>query len=166
MSTLNTPEHGPSISSSAESRQLIVEQPKQLAELNNLLSTLDDVSSRMSEKGSEDRSGDWSGGGSTAANQSSTQEPSEREVAIAAISADPAVLQLQLKQHIEEEIKELSKVAKRIAKLNRPGAAYRANQMYARIRRLNSLIASIFETSYDTLKRLFIRVFIDKQPVL
>ena len=40
------------------------------------------------------------------------------------------------------------------------------NKFNKRIRRLNSLIAEILEASYEVLKRLFIRVFIDKQSVI
>jgi len=157
MSALNAPEKGPSLASSPEAqRKLAVFQPGRIVELNALLVTLGSVQ-RIS-----DGSGSWTGGQQNGTTDEKTLSP--RAHAIAALPVQ-AAMQKQLQEHIEQEIKELSKSAKRIAKLNRPGGAYKLNELYKRIRLLNGLIASIVEASYDVVKRLFIRVFIDKQPV-
>ena len=75
-------------------------------------------------------------------------------------------MQKQLEQHIRSEVKKLRKQARTIARIGKPGAAYHLNNLYARIHHLNALLAAILEASYDVLKRLFIRVFIDRQPIL
>lgn len=90
---------------------------------------------------------------------------SARDQAIAAIP-QPAVIQRELATHIRMEVKQLRKQALTVARMSKPGAAYKLNQLYARIHRLNGLLGDLFEASYEALKRMFIRVFIDKQPIL
>lgn len=164
MSTLS-PERGLS-PKSIEASKLIVRQPAKLEELGNLLTTIENLHQRVSETGSEDRSGDLGGAGQGAtAGTAGTRQVSPRDQAIAAIPV-PTVMQRQLASHIEQEVKQLQRQARRITRLSRPGAAHRLNELYAKIRRLNSLLADIFEASYEVLKRLFIKIFIDRQPIL
>ncbi len=72
----------------------------------------------------------------------------------------------RLSQHIRQETRKLERLAKAAARSVQPGAAYTLNELYAKIRRLQALIAEILQASIDVLKRLFIRVFIDQQPIL
>lgn len=74
-------------------------------------------------------------------------------------------MQKQLAEHIRVEVKKLRKQALQISRMSRPGAAYKLNELYARIRHLNAILAELFEASMDVLKRLFVRVFIDKQTI-
>ncbi len=168
VSTPSSPEKGLALSNSVETSKLIVTQPAKLAELNDLLMTFESFSNKVSERTGEDRSGDMGGAGTGGAKRDdSAKGASPRDQAIAAIPTEPAVLQKQLQQHIEQEVQLLSKRAKALsASIAKPGNANKVNKLYARIRRLNSLLADILEASYDVLKKLFVRVFVDEQPVI
>ena len=124
--------------------------------------------SKMTENVSDNPSGDWSSSaGGVVATTSGTQGSatvSARDHAIANLPI-PVVMQKDLEKHIREEVKKLRKQAISIATTSKPGGAYKLNQLYARIRHLNALLASLFETSIDVIKRLYIRVFVDKQSI-
>ena len=157
------PEHGGLASSTPEQHSaLVVEQPKKLEGLLEMIDTLNSISERLGE----DRSGDMGSAGGGATQQGGTTGTSQRDQAIANLPV-PAAMRQELKKHIEKEVRtlqrEIRRAARRIAK---PGAAYHQNMLYARIRRLNALLASILETSIEVVQRLFIRVFIDKQQVI
>ncbi|MBU0767043.1 hypothetical protein KKF55_04685 [Patescibacteria group bacterium] len=125
---------------------------------------LDKISDRMGE----DRSGDLGGAGAGPAGTGATAQAgqSARDQAIAAIPAE-RLIRKQIAKHIEKEVKTLRKEVRRAThRASRPGTAHHLNDLYARIRRLNSLLATMLGASYDVAKRLFIRVFIDKQPIL
>jgi hypothetical protein len=76
------------------------------------------------------------------------------------------VVQNKLAQHIQNEVRMLRREAGKVTRLSHPGAAYKLTLIYARIRRLNALLTELWDASYEVLKRLFIRVFIDRQPIL
>lgn len=159
-------ELGSSLSASPESAKLIVRQPAKLQELGNLLLTIEGLSQRVSERTGEDRSGDLGSGGTAGTGQGDDGTyVSPRDQAIAAMPA-PAVIQKQLEKHIRKEVRELQTRARSIARLSQPGSAYLLTELYSRIRRLNQLLAEILEASVEVLKRFFIRVFIDQQPIL
>ncbi len=124
--------------------------------------------SKMSESSASGPANDGPTGGSggaVATTGGSTQSgQSARDLAIANLPAS-AVMQKELAQHIRMEVKKLRKQALGIARLNRPGAAHKLNDFYSRIRHLNAILAELFDASIDVLKRLFIRVFIDKQTI-
>jgi len=141
---------------------IAVAQPQKLESLLDTINLINTVSERIGES----RSGDLGGGGGSAAAQTGAQAQSWRDQALANLPAAP-VMQQQLQKHIEQEIADLQReVQKTARKAARPGAAHKLNELYARIRRLNGLLQQLFETSVDILKRLYVRVFIDKQTVL
>lgn len=165
MATLAPKEKGPNALQTMETAKLVVNQPKKLQELNLLLESFDALDRRVSERTGEDRSGDLGSTGMAAAGgQQQTQ--SARDLAIAAMPQAPKVLRDRLVKHIGKEVSHLQVLAAREAHTSRPGVAFRLNKLYARIRRLNSLLVELFEASLDVLRRLFIRVFIDEQPIL
>lgn len=159
------PEAAPAAIKSIETSKLIVRQPTKLAELTSLLETFENLSARVSEKSGEDRSGDMGGGGGGSGQGSA--KPSARDAAIAAM---PAATQQQkrLEKHIRDEIRKLDRQAKLAAmgSISKPGSAHALNDLYAKIRRLNGLLSEILEASVEVLKRLYIRVFIDRQQIL
>lgn len=162
MSSL-TPEKAPNAPGGSETVLQVVAQP-QLVNMQNFLSELND---KVSEKGTEDAAGDWSGTGSGAAVATGTGSqsgPSARDLAMANLPI-PVIMQKQLETHIREEVKQLRKQALRIANTQKPGGAHKLNELYARIHRLNALLASLFEASVEILKRLYVRVFVDKQSI-
>lgn len=75
-------------------------------------------------------------------------------------------MQKALQREIRREIRSLQKEAKRITRIKEPGSAYRLSMLFARIRDLRLLMDRVLEASYDTLKKIFVRVFVDKQQLL
>lgn len=153
------PSHG------SETGSSIVMQPEKAA---NLALFLEGISDHISESSASNPGEQWSGGGGavqTAQQTGTAATVSARDLAIAAIPA-PVVMQKELEKHIRVEVKKLRKQAMTVARLGKPGAAYKLNELYARMRQLNALISELFEASYEALKRLFIKVFIDRQPII
>lgn len=145
----------------------VVSQPTKIDVGGQLGSFIENIN-RMSETaptGPGEQGTSGAGGGTIQTSSSGTPVVSARDQAIANLPA-PRVMQKQLEAHIKKEIKELRKQAKRVARINQPGGAYRLNIMYSRIHHLNALLAELFNSSVDVLKRLFVKVFIDKQTVL
>ena len=161
----STPEHGLNTHSSIESSKLIVRQPEKLAELGKLLETFENLNARVGERAGEDISSDMGGAGMAAGQQGGGSQVSARDLAIDNMPAED-VIREKLVKHLQAEIQQLEKKAQKLKNAARPGVAFHLNEMYARIRRLNSLLAEIITASLDVLKRFFIRVFIDKQSVL
>ncbi len=160
----SSPEKGLTTMRSVETSKLVVKQPVKLAELTSLLETFENLNARVSETTGEDRSGDMGSGGGTGG-QGDDQAVTVRDLAIKRIPR-PDVIREKLQKHIRKEVYSLESEAHAAARSSRPGSAHRLNEIYAKIRRLNSLLAEILEASIEVLKRLFIRVFIDKQSIL
>ncbi len=104
-------------------------------------------------------------GGGFVATGSSTTTVSARDLAIANLPVAP-VMQKQLEAHIEEEVKKLRRQAKQVSRISTPGAAYHLTKIYARIRQFHTLLAALLDAGVEVVKRFFIRVFIDRQPIL
>lgn len=133
------------------------------AQLDTFLAGINRISETA--PGGPGEQGGGSGTQTTGGTQGSGPVVSARDQAIAALPI-PIIMQKELEKHIRTEVKKLRREAQRIARMNKPGAAYKLNMLYKRIRGLNALLAEMLEASYDVLKRLFIRVFIDRQPIL
>ncbi len=157
-----TPESGLSSASASPERGQTVLQPSKAEGLAMLVAEINEL---PSEGLAEDRSGDWGGGGSRAlTGDGAAQQTSARDQAIANLPA-PAAMQKQLEQHIRTEVKYLRKQARLIIRSRKPGSAYALAQLYAKIRHLNKLLSDLLEASYDVLKRLFVKVFVDRQAI-
>ncbi|MDA1292400.1 MAG: hypothetical protein O3A81_01325 [bacterium] len=140
---------------------LVVTQPEKFEGLLETISLMDKISERMSE----DKSGDLGGGGSSTGKGDDDDSVSARAQAIANLPDTPQ-MRKELGVYIQKEIKVLRKEVRRKAfRASKPGSAYKLNDLYSKIRRLNSLLAELMETSVDILKRIFIRVLIDKQSI-
>ncbi len=147
------------------SPSLTVHQPEKLENLLDTIGLLSSITERMSE----DRSGDMGGSGAAKGKGSTTASTaggvSWRDEAIAHLPV-PAVMQQKLQEHILLEIKQLRKQVQTTAlRISRPGSAYKINQLYAKIRRLSGLLQDLLSASAEVLKRFYIRTFIDKQSV-
>lgn len=141
-------------------------QPKKMQpELQAIVAELADLIDvgAVGETMQEDKSGDMGGSG---AQGDGAQTVRSKRAQLIANPPPPAVIQQELRKHITKEIKQLSRKARKMSRVSDPGAAFLLNEVYAKIRRLNSLLAEILEASYDVLKRLFIKVFVDNQPIL
>jgi hypothetical protein len=165
MSPNNVSERGPnSAASSAEGKQLRVFQPPQVTNILDTLGAIENLAQRVSEQSREDTSSDLGGSGSSGSSTRSSGV-SPRDQAIAAMPSLP-VVKSRLEAHIRREIKDLHAQAKMSVRPGKAGSAYKVNEIYAKIRRLNSLLRDLFEASVEVIRRLFIRVFIDKQSIL
>lgn len=155
-----------STAKSVETARLIVRQPERLQELTNLLETFENFNSRVSERTGEDSSGDLGGvgAGSATGSQQGTYGSSARDLAVQNIPS-AEVMHNKLERHIRQETRRLEKLARTVARLSAPGSAHKLNELYAKIRRLHALIHDILDASIEVLKKLFIRVFIDQQPI-
>jgi hypothetical protein len=167
MANVPSLEKAPSLPQKETSDVLRVTQPAKMEVIGNILSVLDTIESvpqKVSEMTGEDRSNDMGGGGMATRSQQSQMSP--RDQAIAAMPAEAPVLREKLKEHIEDEIKLLRKAAHHHKKTSAPGGAYKLNELYARIRKLNTLLSSLVEASMDVLRKFYIRVFVDRQAIL
>ncbi len=157
----SNPERQNQHTESAEGRNLVVTQPDKFQGLLDTISLMDKVSERIGES----KAGDLGGGGSGQGSGQGDQGQSARAQAIANLPVTPD-MQRELSQYIRKEIKTLRKEVRRKAfRASKPGSAYALNQLYGKIRRLNTLLSEIMDASVDVLKRLFIRIFIDKQSI-
>jgi len=155
-------ENGPRSQESAETKHLVVTQPDKFQGLLETISLMDKVSERLSE----DNSGDMGGSGNAGNGQTKDDDStSVRATAIKNIP-NPQEMRKDLGVYIQKEIKTLRKIArKKSFHASKPGSAHQINDIYSKIRRLNTLLAELMETSVDAIKRLFIKVFIDKQSL-
>lgn len=161
----SSPEGLSSSPKSVETKQLAVFQPaKMMKELNELLTTLETFEGKVSEMTGEDKSRDMGAAGAVQGGAKRDDTTSARAKALANLPA-PTVMHQEIEKHVHLEIHKLEQLSKKVARSNQPGAAFQLNELYAKIRRLNSLLASLVEASVDAIKRLFIRIFIDKQPI-
>lgn len=161
MASPASPEKGKEIQASLETPALVVQQPQKL---EGLLGTIDLIDT-FSERIGEDRSGDMGAGAGAVAGRGGAQPQVSARDRVIANLPKPEVMQKSIEKHIRKEVKHLNREVKRISRFSKPGAAHKLNDLYARIRRLNGLLSELLEAGYEVLKRLYIRVVIDKQSV-
>lgn len=157
----SSPEHIQTPAPSPEQPNLIVAQPEKLGSILDAIESLTGPREALTEK-----QGENSGRSSAPATMGTTAPTtvSARDQAIAHLPPQEK-MQTALRKHINAEVCRLRREASRLT-VSRPGNADRLNKLYANIRRLNKLLLELFHTSYETLKHFFIRVFIDRQPIL
>ena len=156
----SSPERVPTPAPAPEQHNLIVAQPEKLG---NLLDAIENLTSP--QEAASRKPGENGTGSSAPATGTATQTAlSPRDRALANLPPQEKI-QKALRTHIHTEVRRLRQEASRLT-ASKPGAAHRINQIYANIRRLNKLLGELFHASYETLKHFFIRVFIDRQPIL
>lgn len=128
-----------------------------------MLSDLEKISEVVREEGSQDLG---SGAGSfPAARGTQSGGVSFRDQAIKALPSTE-VMRQRLTHHLQKEVRELERRAGKLARTVRKGSAYLLNELYAKIRRIQSLIAELIEATAEVVKRLYIRLFIDHQQLV
>ncbi|MFH1444327.1 MAG: hypothetical protein ABIG34_02975 [Candidatus Peregrinibacteria bacterium] len=158
----NSPDRHTEIAPTSLKPVLTVTQPATISSLLDTLNLID----QMTERIGEDKSGDGtSTGGKMQASGAGARAISPRDQAIANLPSEQ-VMQKKLKEKIHTEVRLLRKQIRSIPSSGKPGAAFKLNKIYARIRLLNRLLATLLESSLDVIKRLFVRVFVDEQPVI
>lgn len=150
-------ENGKKAQEGNEQQVIAVAQPQKLEGLLDTIELLNTVSERIGES----KSGDLGGG--SGSQKSAKSQQSERELAIASLPDTP-IMQQQLEKYIRTEVKTLRKELRKASKFTtKPGSAHQLNTIYARIRRLNGILQQLLSASVEIVKRLYIRIFIDKQ---
>ena len=150
-------------STSAENAPAKVFQPKALKEAVEIINLMGNISTRASE----DRSGDMGGGGGgavTAGGQASGGK-SARDIAIEHAPPVP-VMQKKLVSHLEREMRNVQKQIRKLSASNQRGAAHSLNDLYKKLRRMSTIISEILRASGEVIKRFYVAVFIDKQPLV
>lgn len=141
----------------------IVFQPQKLKEIVEVVDLMGTVAARIREDNSSDIP---QGGGSTGSQKTSQKTGgSARDEAIA--KAPPiAIMQKKLVEHLEREITTIEKQAKALRGSNSRGSGHMLSELYRKIRRLRSLIGDLLHASAAMVKRFYISVFIDHQPLV
>jgi hypothetical protein len=142
--------------------RLIVHQPEPMSNLLEVLGSLERVKERISDDKSGDLGGSSGGGGSS---QAAKDDVSIRDKAIASLPSD-IVMRDKMKKHLRREVKELERSISRASKSTKQGGAYTLNELYARIRKIQGLIFELIDATTDLVKRLYIKMFIDRQKVV
>lgn len=145
----------------SESAPARVFQPHALKEIVEIIDLMGNVASRVRE----DKSGDLGAGGSTATTGAAQTGSSARDQAIANVPA-PEVMQQKLVAHLEKELKSVEKQARKLARSRKRGSAFMLSELYKNIHRLTALIADLLQASAEIIKRFYISVFIDRQPLV
>ena len=142
--------------------KLSIHQPEPMTNLLDLLSSFDSISERIGE----DRSGDLGGAGAGAGSSAHKRDDvSLRDKAIASLPSVPA-MRHRLTGHLQKDARHLERKAKRLARNTKKGSAYMLNEMYARIRKMQKLIVELVDATADTVKRLYVRLFVDNQKIV
>jgi len=159
-----SPDKGSNITSAIETVPSSTAQPLATsAKLADFLLGLESISESSSTAVGEDIPASGGMGGAMTT-QGQTSGVSPRDQAIANLPA-PAVMQREISRHIKGEIKKLRKEARRVARVNEPGGAYHLVMLYSKMHRLNALLKEIYEAGLDVLKRLYVRIFVDRQTI-
>ena len=154
-----------SAASSSDVMSLAVKQPPKLEGLMTLLDTLSGLE-RVAEVVREDSSQDMGGAGATAG--AAAQASSGASIRAQAIKSLPstAVMRKRLTSHLQREMRQLERKARSMARSAKKGSAYLLNELYAKIRRIQSLIAELIDAAAEVVRQLYIRLFIDHQQLV
>lgn len=164
MVSKNTPniEAAKTSPSAAPSAPNVVYQPPKLKEIVEIVDLMGHVATRVRE----DNAGDWTGSTAAAAGQTGGQgDDSARAQAIANAPSIP-VMQKELIKHLEKEMKLIRKQARSVSKSHGRGSAFLLNELYKKLRRLSELASQLLSASADVIKRFYVSVFIDRQPLV
>ena len=142
-----------------------VQQPDKMKDVMQLLQDLEAVG-RIAEAVSEDRSGDLGSGGTGSTGASAAGgRISLRDQAIAKLPST-SVMRTRLTSHLQSEVRQLERRAKKFARSSREGGAFLLNELYARIRKIQALMGELVELAAEVVQRLYIRLFIDHQQLV
>lgn len=161
LSKTNTEGAGSSSLEQSSKTPNVVYQPPKLNEIVEIINVMGNVSTKVRE----DNAGDWTGATALASGSAGQSGTSARDQAIAKAPSVP-VMQKQLIQHLEKEMKTIRKQTKSISGSNARGSAYILSELYKKLRRLSELISQIAHASADVIKRFYVSVFIDHQPMV
>ena len=154
---------GSAVMERAEAGQIRVFQPQSLKEIVDIIDLTGNVATRVREDKSRDLGS--GGAGSAAATGTGQTGSTARDQAIANVPV-PQVMRQKLVSHLEKELVTVEQQARKLSRSGKKGSAYMLSELYKKIHRLTSLIADLLEASAVVIKRFYISVFIDRQPLV
>ena len=142
-----------------ESAPTVVFQPQKLKEVVDIIDLMGNVATRVRE----DNSGDTGGGTGTGKAQQKSGTSARDE----AIANAPAVevMQQKLVEHLRQEMASIEREARKISRSNDRGSAWLLSELYRKLRSLSTLMHDILHASAEVVKRFYVSVFIDRQPL-
>ncbi len=145
-----------------ETANAVVFQPQKLRDVVEIVNLMGAISNRIRE----DNSGDLGGGGGGGTAQGTQQTgTSARDEAIAK-APDVPIMQKKLVEYLDREIRTIQRQASQHSRSNARGSAWMLSELYRKIRRLRSLMSEILDASAAMIKRFYVSVFIDRQPIV
>ena len=143
--------------------KLTVKQPERIQSLLTVLSDLESISERVSETADHDL-----GSGGPASAGAGSRGDDSQSIRAQAIKSLPStsVMRGRLTRHLEHDVRQLERRAKRMARRVGKGSAYLLNELYARIRKIQALIAELVDATAEVVRRLYIRLFVDHQQLV
>lgn len=148
-----------------EGVQLTVKQPERIQSLLLVLADLEKIAERISEDRSAGPGGGAVGAGRKGDDGGGATQASLRKQALQSLPALP-VMQRRLIAHLDREVRHSEREARGMARTVRKGSAYLLTKLYARIRKIQSLIAELADAAAEVIQRLYIRLFIDHQQLI
>lgn len=141
-------------------------QPKKLKEVVEIVDLMGNISSRVREDSSGDLGGGGTGASGTQGQQGGGQQgTSARDQAIAKAPPIP-IMKKKLTKHLELEVRTMQRQAMLLSRSGRRGSAYLLTELYKKIRRISMLISELANASAAMIRRFYIAVFIDRQPLV
>jgi len=153
-----------SLSVSSETVKLTVKQPEKIRSLLAVLADLERISEVVMEDSSRDLGAGTSAGASSG-QAAGSASASQRGRAIQSLPTVP-VMRNRLTKSLQREGRQLERRARRLARSTKKGSAYALNELYARIRKIQALIAELVDAAAEVVRRLYIRLFIDHQQLV
>ncbi|MDD5055853.1 MAG: hypothetical protein PHZ00_06340 [Candidatus Peribacteraceae bacterium] len=141
----------------------IVFQPPRLSQIVEIVDVMGNVVESIREENARDLPVTLQK--SSAGSAAGTATVSTRDAAIAAAPPVP-VMQKRLVKHLKKEVRIIEREVRKLSRSRARGSAYVLSILYRKIRRLSSLIGEILRASTEVIKRFYVAVFIDHQPLV
>ena len=141
----------------------VVFQPPRLSQIVEIVDVMGNIVESIREENARDLP--TTTRTTAAAGGTQTATVSARDAAIAAAPPIP-IMQKKLVKHLRKEVRIIEREARKISRSRARGSAYLLSILYRKIRRLSSLIGEILRASAEVIKRFYIAVFIDHQPLV
>ena len=141
----------------------IVFQPPRLSQIVEIVDVMGSVVESIREENARDLP--VAGRAIASAGAAQTATVSARDAAIAAAPPVP-IMQKKLVKHLRKEVRIIEREVWKLSHSRARGSAYLLSVLYRKIRRLSSLIGEILHAGADVIKRFYVAVFIDHQPLI
>jgi hypothetical protein len=154
-----SPERSMEVSSSSEHGNVVF-QPTKLNEVMEMINFMGNISEKVTEHHAL-----FTGSSGASTGDQKSQGSSQRDQILQKLPPT-AQMQKKLVKHIDAEIASLEKKAKRITRMKRRGWAFELTLVIAHIHRLAAIAREIMRASLEVVRRFYILVFIDHQPLV